>query len=174
MPTGLALAAVLDAAPVTERERLAARRWYSTACRHADQIGHVLDVDRETGAGILSAFSIRTSWADNVRDAWTYAIGDPVPGLRHRVVIADAVLVHGLDALRGPKTRAFAQAIAGDPSAVVVDVWMCRAAGIDPDRLTPRVYALVAADVEHLAAVHGESPRTMQALLWTRARGSSV
>jgi hypothetical protein len=166
------LAAVLDARPITVAERRTARRWYVTACQHADRIAHVLDVDRQTGAGVLSAFSVRTSWQDNVRDAWTYACGGTPPGLRHRIVMADAVLTHGIDALRGPKTHAFARAIAGDRSAVVVDVWIARAAGLDPNRLTPKQYAAVAADVEHLAPIYGEHPRTLQALIWARVRGS--
>ena len=172
--TRRALTAVLDSHPITPAERRAARRWYSTAGRHADQIAHVLDVDREIGAGILSAFSVRTSWADNVRHAWTYATGGTPPGLRQRVVMADAVLVRGPDALRGPKTHAFARAIAGDVSAVVVDVWISRAAGLDPNRLTAKQYAHVVADVEHLAPAYGESPRDLQALIWARVRGSAA
>lgn len=170
--TRRALARVLDAAPITRAERVRACRWYSTATAHADRIAHVLDVDRATGAGILSAFSVRTDWDSNVRDAWTYAIGEPVPGLRHRVTMADAVLTGGIDALRGPKTHAFARAIAGDTSAVVVDVWMCRAAGLTRDYPNLGQYRQITADVERLADVHGMTPRDLQALIWLRARAA--
>ena len=167
------LSRLLDARPITRVERRAAERWYVDAQRHADQLAHVLDVDRVTGACILSAYSIRTSWADNVRDAWHYATADtPPPGLRARTVIADAALVHGLDALRGPKTHAFARACSGDRSAVVVDVWMCRAAGLHRDTPTTVQYRRITAAIESLARRHGMSPRGMQALLWGRVRGS--
>ncbi len=167
------LSTLLDARPITRAERRRAARWYVDAGRQADQLAHVLDVDRTTGACILSAYSIRTPWADNVAHAWHYATAEtPPPGLRARTVIADAALIHGLDALRGPKTRAFAQAIAGDRSAVVVDVWMCRAAGLDRDNPTARQYRAIAASIAVLARRHGLDPRAMQALIWGRVRGS--
>jgi hypothetical protein len=168
------LAAVLDARPITVAERRTARRWYGSAGRHARQIARALDVEHEIGAGIVAAFSVRTSWKQNVEHAHAYARGETPPGLRHRIVMADAVLTHGIDALRGAKTNAFARSIAGDQSAVTVDVWIARAAGINPDRLTPRLYATVVADVTALAPIYGETPRDLQALIWMRARGSAA
>lgn len=171
-PTRRALAAVLDAAPLTGGERRACRRWYPTAGRLAHELAQVLDVDDARGAGVLAAFSIRTPWDLNRQDAWAYATGRPYTGLTFRATLADRVIANGLDALRGPKVNAFARAIAGDESAVTVDVWLCRAAGLDRSGPTIRQYRQIVADVTALAPRYGESPRTIQTILWARTRGS--
>lgn len=157
---------------VTDAERVAARAWYPTACEHADRIADVLDVDREAAASIIAAYSIRTPWTDNLAHAHEYARGGRPPGLRVRTVIADAAVCHGFAALRGPKTHAFARAIAGDESAVVIDVWMGRAMRVD--RVTPALYPSMVAAVERIAVELDETPRDTQALLWTRVRGSAA
>lgn len=70
------------------------------------------------------------------------------------------------EVLRGPKTLSFAHALSGRSELVVIDVWSARAAGLDPERLTPRRYALGArAHVETAAAV-GLDPSELQARLW--------
>jgi hypothetical protein len=86
--------------------------------------------------------------------------------------MADASLVHGFDALKGQKTNAFARAIAGDPNAVVIDVWMCRAGGLDRDDPNKSQYNMLADAVRNIASEHGLTPRTTQALIWIVKRGS--
>jgi hypothetical protein len=73
--------------------------------------------------------------------------------------------------LRADKTNAFARAIAGDDNAVVVDVWMTRAAGLDRDAPTAVQYREISSAVRSLAREWGVSPRTMQALVWIMVRG---
>lgn len=166
------LTAVLDAAPIRTSERRTADAWYPSAYAVAVEVADALDVDPDTGAAVLAAYSIRTSWAENVEHARQYATGAVPPGLRIRTVIADACLTHGPDALRGPKTRAFARAIAGDVDAVVVDVWMARAAGVT-STVTPRVHDAVADAVREIAPIYRLTPRACQALIWARVRGSA-
>ena len=164
------LTALLDSAPITRAETRRAAAWYPSARRIARAIADALDVDLPTGAAIVAAYSIRNTWPGNVRDARLYADGITPPGLRQRTVIADACLTHGPDALRGRKTRAFAAAIAGDRTAVPVDVWMARAAGLAADAPTARQHDEIAATVRALAYARGLAPSTLQALIWTRVR----
>ena len=165
------LAAVLDDRPIRKSEYRTANAWYPAAYGVACDVAEALDVDPDTGAAVLAAYSIRTSWAENVEHARMYAAGAVPPGLRIRTVIADACLTHGPAALRGPKTAAFARAIAGDLDAVVVDVWMGRAAGV-VTTITPRVHDAVADAVRSIAPDYSLTPRACQALIWARVRGS--
>jgi hypothetical protein len=82
--------------------------------------------------------------------------------------------VHGFDALKGLKTNAFARAIAGDTDAVVIDVWMCRAANLGTDSPNKTQYNFLADAVRDAAQIFGLSPRTAQALIWIIVRGGAA
>jgi hypothetical protein len=81
----------------------------------------------------------------------------------------------GFNGLRGAKTNAFARAIAGDPNAVVVDVWMCRAAGLGKDAPNATEYRAIADAIRSIAATRtvNMAPATLQALLWIIVRGKA-
>jgi hypothetical protein len=81
-------------------------------------------------------------------------------------------MVAGIDALKGPKTHAFARNMYGDTDAVTIDVHMMRAAGFD-DRDSPTVvqYRELSVAVRRLARKHKMQPRDMQALIWIKQRG---
>jgi hypothetical protein len=88
--------------------------------------------------------------------------------------MAQAALENGFDALKGQKTNAFARAIAGDTDAVVIDVWMIRAAGMDASKgVNKGDYNMLADTVRKIADEHGITPRTAQALIWIVKRGSA-
>jgi hypothetical protein len=87
--------------------------------------------------------------------------------------MANAVLDGGIDALNGLKTNAFARAIAGDTEAVVIDVWMMRAAEMLTDSPTQGQYLALTKAVNKVAGEFGLTPRTTQALIWIVARGSA-
>jgi len=133
-----------------------------------------MGIDIERASCIVAAFSPRERWSVNVRKALDYAMGREPAGLRNNVLMADASLVHGFDALKGPKTNAFARAIAGDTDAVVIDVWMCRAVGLDRDDPTIVQYREISAAVREVAAEYSITARTMQALIWIIVRGSAT
>jgi hypothetical protein len=86
--------------------------------------------------------------------------------------MAEASKVLGYKALRGPKTNAFARAIAGDENAVVVDVWMMRAAGYGVDSPNKTQYTEVTEAIKTVSNKFGLTPRTTQALIWIMVRGS--
>lgn len=80
-----------------------------------------------------------------------------------------------VDAVSGRKTRNFALALLGDPEAVVVDVWMMRAAGW-PDRDAPTKiqYDAIERVIRRMAGKMGLEPRTLQALIWIIKRGGAA
>ena len=151
-----------------------AATWYYDANEVARQVSTLMGIDIERASCIVAAFSPRERWSVNVRKALDYAMGREPAGLRNNVLMADASLVHGFDALKGPKTNAFARAIAGDTDAVVIDVWMCRAVGLDRDDPTIVQYREISAAVREVAAEYSITARTMQALVWIIVRGSAT
>ncbi len=146
--------------------------WYHEAYLVAQEVATNMTIDIERAACIVAAFSPRERWSVNVRKALQYSIGVTPSGLSNNVAMADASLVHGFDALKGLKTNAFARAIAGDNDAVVIDVWMMRAAGMQVDSPNKSQYNMLADTVRNIASEHGLSPRTTQALIWIVKRGS--
>ena len=67
----------------------------------------------------------------------------------------------------GQKVYAFSQAIKGDTNAVVLDVWMARALGVEQTRFrNKKVNAECVDKISSLAADMGYSPRDTQAAIW--------
>lgn len=150
-----------------------ASKWYLDAERVAHEVARNLDVSLEVGASVVSAFSPRERWTSNVEKAVSFSLGKKVVGLSNNLAMAQKALTKGFDALNGMKTNAFAKAIAGDENAVVIDVWMLRALGIEKKSPTQSQYKLMAKAVSTVAATYGMTPRAMQALIWIIVRGSA-
>jgi hypothetical protein len=162
---------MLGATPETHA---AARAWYSDAARFCRVLAHGTGWTLPTAAAVVSAFSPRERWSTNKGKAMQYACGVTPAGLRSNVARADRCVRMGLDGLgNGPKIGAFARAMLGDADAVVIDSWMCRAAGLAKDSPTPTEYAAVADAVRELATEYGMRPVDMQALLWILVRGKA-
>jgi hypothetical protein len=147
-------------------------KWYFEAEKVAHKVAENLDASLEVGASVVSAFSPRERWTSNVTKAIHFSLGRPVTGLSNNLKMAQASLVLGYDALKGPKTNAFARAIAGDENAVVVDVWMMRAGGFGVDSPNKTQYTEVTKAIKSVADRNGLTPRTTQALIWIMVRGS--
>ena len=147
--------------------------WYHEAQEVAEDVAEILGASLEVGASIVSAFSPRERWSSNVAKAFAFANGLPVSGLGNNLRMAENAKTMGFDALKGQKTNAFARAIAGDSDAVVIDVWMMRAAGMDRNDPTKTQYAAISDAVRKVASDHGITPRTAQALIWIIVRGSA-
>ena len=161
----------VDGATAYEWEQAA--QWYNDAQVVAQEVASRMGTTLEVGSCVVSAFSPRVPWARNILLALAYADGGDTPGLGNSRRMADASVRAGFDALKGPKTNAFARAIAGDEDAVVVDSWMCKAAGIGRDTPSAVQYRRISEAITTLARRHGVSPRTMQALIWVRVRGKA-
>jgi hypothetical protein len=147
--------------------------WYVDAEKVALEVARNLDTTLEIGASVVSAFSPRERWSSNVEKAVAFSLGQKVTGLSNNIKMAQASLHLGFDALKGPKTNAFARAIAGDENAVVVDVWMMRAAQVGVDSPNKTQYAEISQAIKRVATRHGLTPRTTQALIWILVRGSA-
>jgi hypothetical protein len=148
--------------------------WYHEAQEVAQEVAHNLNASLEIGAGVVSAFSPRERWATNITKAVAFSLGHSVSGLSNNLKMANAVLDKGIDALKGLKTNAFARAIFGDTEAVVIDVWMCRAAQLKNDSPTQSQYVALSNAVRKVAGEFGLTPRTAQALIWIVVRGSAI
>lgn len=164
-------AALILRATLGDTERAAV--WYRDAEEVAEEVARNLDVTLEVGASIVSAFSPRERWSTNVAKAIAYSMGQRPKGLQNNLVMADKAMTLGFDALNGQKTNAFARAIAGDTDAVVIDVWMCRAANLGTDSPNKSQYLALSDAVRRVASEHGITPRTAQALIWLIVRGSA-
>lgn len=156
------------------RDVEAASRWYHDAHDVARIVADNLSCSIEVAASIVSAFSPRQSWALNVRNAIAFSKGEDVKCLTNNLTMARNALTMGFDALKGQKTNAFARAIAGDDDAVVIDVWMMRAAMMPTDSPNKTQYAFVSDAIRDAAALFGITPRTAQALIWIIVRGSAA
>ena len=99
-------------------------------------------------------------------------MGGKPKGLRNNLRMAQASTRLGFAALKGLKTNAFAKAIAGDMSAVVVDTWMVKAAGLDSSKsLSKGKYFALASAVTAVALSMGWSNAATQAVVWCAIRG---
>jgi hypothetical protein len=150
-----------------------ASKWYMDAERVAAQVARNLDSTLEVGATVVSAFSPRERWTNNVTKAISFSLGNHIPGFKNNMLMANNAIAFGYDALKGLKTNAFAKAIAGDEQAVVIDVWMLRAVGIEKKTPSQSQYNDLANAVKKVAFDYGMTPRAMQALIWIVVRGSS-
>jgi hypothetical protein len=147
--------------------------WYADAEKVAHEVARNLDTTLEVGASIISAFSPRERWTSNVSKAIAFSLGEKVVGLSNNLKMAETSIHLGFDALRGPKTNAFARAIAGDPEAVVIDVWMMRAANMEVDSPNKTQYTELSQAIKRVAKMNEMTPRTVQALIWIIVRGSA-
>ena len=147
--------------------------WYRDAEEVAEEVARNLDTTLEVGASIVAAFSPRERWSTNVAKAIAYSLGGRPKGLTNNLTMADNAMTMGFDALRGLKTNAFARAIAGDSDAVVIDIWMMRAAGMETDSPNKTQYRILSDTVRKIAGEFHITPRTCQALIWIVKRGSA-
>lgn len=147
--------------------------WYADAERVALEVARNLDASLEVGASVVSAFSPRERWSSNVTKAIAFSLGEKVTGLSNNLKMANASVHLGFDALKGPKTNAFARAIAGDTEAVVIDVWMMRAARMEVDSPNKTQYTELSQAIKRVAKMNEMTPRTVQALIWIIVRGSA-
>ena len=147
--------------------------WYFEAQEVAEDVAENLGVSLEVGASIVAAFSPRERWSSNVAKSLAFSMGKPVVGLSNNLRMAESAMTNGFDALNGQKTNAFARAIAGDSDAVVIDVWMIRAAYLDASKgVNKTQYNTLVNSVRKIAKEFGLTPRTAQALIWIVKRGN--
>lgn len=156
----------------------AAVQWYADAELVAHDVMRIIRqrgiaCNLEQAASIVSSFSPRQRWSRNVVQALEFAHGGAPSGLKNNLRMAQYSLVKGFDALKGQKTNNFARAIAGDESAITIDVWMLAAAGLDRKDTNKTLYRELSDAVREVALHLGLTPRSTQALIWIIFRGSA-
>jgi len=72
--------------------------------------------------------------------------------------------------LSGPKVSRFAENLKGNLDVVTIDTWICKAYGIDPDRLTPTLYNRLERKIQADAKRANASAAGYQAVLWYAVR----
>lgn len=154
--------------------------WYAEGRDMALEVG---DGDEVLGAAVIAILSPRRAWRDNVALAYAWSRGETVRTMGDQVRKLERVRNgEDLDGIvGGPKVRSFWRNLAGDASAVTVDIWALRAA-LASDDVTDDDYGklasagrydLVAQAYRIVAARYGEAPSTTQAIVWIVTRGSA-
>lgn len=158
-------------AGMTPEIRGQAESWYCDANNFAHSLCNVrTDWSLETAACVISALSPRERWEANKAKAMLFAMRQPIRGLSANYLRAMQAEKLGLAALRGCKTNAFARAIMGDSSAVVIDTWMLKA--INRRTVTEKQYSTCELAVDAVARKYGMTSRDCQAAIWIVTRGS--
>ena len=157
---------------INGQELAAALTWYCEAQAFAKHLTTLTPWSLEVAASVVSSFSPRNKWATNKAHALQFAMGVNPKGLRNNLRMAQASTRLGFNALNGMKTNAFARAIAGDMSAVVIDTWMIRASGLDSAKgVNKSQYATLAAAVCRVAYAMKWDNAQAQAAIWCAIRG---
>lgn len=166
------------------------RAWYLTARTFAAELAHDTPYSLEQIAGVIAVLSPQVNWEHNkaaARDAVrAHSIGrrtlPSYSGYTANRVKAFRVLDGDIDAVRGPKVTAFRDAIIGDLSNVVLDIWAMRAARSEretmarlfrPDEMPgARERRAVEEAYRRAAAARGYAPAEAQAIAWVTVKGS--
>lgn len=109
----------------------AGRDWYDEAKRQVIEASALLNVSPRRFADLLALFSPRVAVKRSIRFAIRYVEHGDYLADCMSTVIAAVEHYEQTGQIRGPKTRPFADAIMGDGTAVVLDVWMAKAFKID-------------------------------------------
>ena len=145
--------------------------WYPEARLEVKRMSETYGPTRRCVAGVIAALSQRMQWDLNLYKAEVLLASGHVAGLPGAIARARAILGGSAPAhvLRGPKTNAFYRALAGDDTAVVLDVHMLRA--VDRVGVTPLQYGVLADALQRAAKSAGVSPAPFQAVCWVVQRG---
>jgi len=147
--------------------------WYYVSRHEARRLAREFNCTLSCAAGVIAAFSPRMTWKGNLTMAERcLAKVEPLGGFatsRERAVrIREGE--RPLQVLKGPKTREFYRAIMGHEDACVIDLWMCRAAGLGKDSPTAREYEVISAALREAAGQTTHTVAEFQAIVWTQVR----
>jgi len=144
------------------------RKWYRDARRSIRAFATEHDHDPRTVSDVLALFSPRSNVTRSVNDSRHYLLtGQYRP---HVMSTIRAAVNHWerTGEIRGPKTSEFAKALRGNSQAIVVDVWMCRALGVDHNLIgqRPTLFRRCQRSIANCAEILGWQPAETQAAIW--------
>lgn len=162
------------------------RHFYCTAeadiAREAPKVG----VSHSTLAEVVACISPNMKWERNISDAVKlvsqWRAGETPNGIQaYPANVEKAVrILNGTESLKigrngsGQKTYNFFRNLRGSRANVTIDLWMLRAINIRvhyrAKNLTEKVYSRYSADLTEAARRVGETPRDLQAIIWTVVR----
>jgi len=152
-------------------EGISGRHWYHAAKKEVEHAAEILSVAPWEYADYLALFSPRVSVKRNIRLTNYYLVKDKTfhpTTMRPTRVAVDHYNESG--EIRGIKTAPFSQALLGVGDAIVLDVWMARALGIEQENLARLATHDRACGRIRLAARSlGWAPAEVQAAVWTSA-----
>lgn len=155
--------------------------WYDAASGECERVGAYHGVSLTHAVVACAHLSARVRWLDNIVLLDRLLSGQSKPrwalNRSWELALASLCAEDPLDSFgtRARKTREFARAILGLRSAVVVDTWTARAAGIHEDSArTVAGYTAVADAFRRGARIAGLAPRDLQAICWVSVRGSAI
>lgn len=157
----------------SETVRRVGRDWYRNARRTAWGLATEAGVTLRTAAGVIAALSPRLQWRTNVRAARAMLLGENPSGVFKASKAKARRIIAGEspdEVLSGPKVRAFFDALCGNESAAVVDVWIARAVGLDRAP-TNDEYGRIALALRLASIETGERVAPLQAIAWVQVRG---
>lgn len=163
----------------TEIQRLNGMNWYADTQNEAAEMSAISGLSLIQCAAVLAHTSPKAKWAKNREAAWNIINNRPaidcdnselIAGIMYgnqRRAIKALMVDDTLSTFGGPKTRSFCLNISGDMSAVTLDVWMCKAIGIEQKLLDRKgLYGAIADVFREVANSEGISPAQLQAIVW--------
>lgn len=163
----------------TDAERRDGRVWYSDAGRELRAESLANGWPELAGIVVAALLSPRADWSYNLPAAIALLRGEEPSGviLPARVAIARAYLA-SLDAslCDGPKVQPFACNLSGCPDCVTADTWHARASlgAWDVElRSCGCDHAAIAEATRRAAAIVGETPAELQAIVWVAIRNAN-
>lgn len=156
---------------------MAGRQWYPQAQLAVARIAEEFGIGLPTACGIVAVLSPSKRWRENISAAETILRGGR-PSNLYPVNTAKAERIRDgapiLEVVNGPKVSSFFANLLGSRYAVTVDIWGQRAATgkmLEPPKKAR--YRRVARAFETAAALTGETPRELQAIVWLATRPAS-
>jgi len=180
----------LDRATPSQRDE--GRAWYLSARKFAYSLASDTPYTLEQVAGVIAVLSPQVNWEHNKATAAeavrAHTIGRRTlpnySGFGTNKTKAFRVLDGDIEAVRGPKVTAFRNAITGDLSNVVLDIWAMRAARSHGDSMARlfrsdemplvRERRAVEEAYRRAAAARGLAPAEAQAIVWVACKASDV